>query len=60
MFGKWKMPKGVTNGIKLYEFKVLVHRQGWNTINSKMQIREKGKRGIAHVENNRLLPGSGN
>ena len=60
LFGKWKIPQGATKGIKLYELKSLVHRQGWNTINSKMEIREKGRRGIGNLESQKLLHDSGN
>ena len=56
LFGKWHIPTNITEGIKLYELKSLIHRQGCNCINSQMRIRSVSNKDSQNLESQSLLP----
>ena len=59
LFGKWHIPTNITEGIKLYELKSLIYRQGWTFINSNMRIRTISNKDTQNLESQSLLPESG-
>ena len=50
LFGIWHIPNNDIEGIKLYELKSLVHRRGWDRINSKMRVRSMSNKDSQNLE----------
>ena len=55
IFGKWQIPKYISENIWLYEIKSTIHRRGLEFINSKMKITISQLKEYQNPEGQRLL-----
>ena len=55
IFGKWQIPKYISENIWLYEIKSIIHRRGLEFINSKMKITISQLKEYQNPEDQRLL-----